>query len=520
MLTTERRSAFVIYLLLYTAAHFAQQAQTTPWQAGSALALAFSLRYGRGWLPLVAIPALLSSFLDGGLLTHPGERLVSILGESAAVVLTTLALFWKKAEPLDLLRRKGVLAFLTAVAVFSSLLTAYLALFGLCADTWQGIGSRFLSTFVTALYLAPLILMICRESHPCPWRLKAATAGEIVLQAAALILTVWEVFGRFLSAQVHFFYLLFLPFAWIASRFAQAGVALALAVAFLAPVIGDALYDYPDSLVIDLQIRYAVLAVTALIFGAIAAERRQAEQRMQERQAELAHFQRLSIGWEMASALAHELSQPLTAAMNLSQAALRLLKAPAPDLDRAKDVLGTCVDKIERASQIIHGLRDFMRKGELTLVPIDLRDTLDDALRLVGAEISAMGAVIETTGLQLPALVLADRTQLGQVLINLLRNAAQAMAQARTLHPKIGVFVQDRDGMIEVEIADNGPGIAPEIMERLFEPFVTTKSAGMGLGLSISKSILDAHNGVLKVKIGKDGGAIFQIAVPKADKES
>jgi two-component system sensor kinase FixL len=160
-------------------------------------------------------------------------------------------------------------------------------------------------------------------------------------------------------------------------------------------------------------------------------ERRRQETLMAERQLELAHFQRLNVGWEMASALAHELNQPLTAAMNLSQAALRFLTAPSPDLDKTASTLRLSIDRIERVGQIIHGLRDFMRKGELTLSRNLPADMATDALQLVQAEAKAAGISLQAAGLAALPPVLADKTQIVQVLVNLLRNAVQALSQAK-----------------------------------------------------------------------------------------
>lgn len=518
----------LIYLALYQLADLASVGHdtsglfTTPWNAAPALSIALILRYGWSWLPYVLISPLLAGLIEPDPQAAFWQMLIRAIAESLGGVICLLML---KGRSPDLLQLRGVLRLLLAAGCAAALIAGTRSLEILLTVSppfWQGLamsGELWLAHLVAILSIVPAALLLDR-SMLRHWRLDLTATGEAILQAGALLLIAWEVFGRFVNAEIHFFYLLFLPFAWIAARHGQKGVALALGALYLAPVATDILFGHKDMMIVELQIRLGVLAVTSLLFGALVAERRQAAIRMQERQTELAHFQRLNVGWEMASALAHELNQPLTAAMNLTQAALRLLKAPNPDLERTAEVMGKSVDRIERVGQIIHGLRDFMRKGELTLSKIMPASIVEDALRLVSAEASAAGVTMAASGLtQLPP-VMADRTQVVQVLVNLLRNAIQALASAKSANPQISVFGKTVEDMIEIAVADNGPGLAPEVMDRLFEPFVTTKASGMGLGLSISKSILEAHEGRLWAENAPSGGAIFRLTLPLAGRSA
>lgn len=524
----KRVPALVVYLVLYQLADVVSVAHeflgltATPWNAAPALSVAFLLRFGWNWLPYVLISPLLAGLIEPSPQAALWTMLIRAIAESLGGVICLLIL---KGRSPDLLQLRGVLRLLAGAGCASALIAGTRALEFLLAASppfWQGLTQGavlWLAHLVAILSIVPVVLLLDR-SMLRHWRFDLTATGEAVLQAGALLLIAWEVFGRFVNAEIHFFYLLFLPFAWIAARHGQKGVAIALGALFLAPVATDMIFGHKDQMIVELQIRLGVLAVTSLLFGALVAERRQAAVRMQERQAELAHFQRLNVGWEMASALAHELNQPLTAAMNLTQAAQRLLKAPNPDLERTAEVMGKSVDRIERVGQIIHGLRDFMRKGELTLSKIMPASIVEDALRLVSAEASTTGVTMAASGLaQLPP-VMADRTQVVQVLVNLLRNAIQALATAKTANPHISVSGRKADDMIEIAVADNGPGLAPQIMERLFEPFVTTKASGMGLGLSISKSILEAHEGRLWAENATSGGAIFHLTLPLAGRNA
>jgi signal transduction histidine kinase len=529
-MTAKRKLAFgAIYLGLYLTAHLASlphqtgAALTLPWNAAPAFSFAFVARFGSRWLPLVLIAPLLAGALEGTIAGFAVDALLQALAETAMALFVLR--FHRKPQGalhgLDSLR--GVFLFLAVAAGAAAMAAAIRAggdVMGESATLWSLPSlalHHFLSYTVAILSVAPLILV-----HNFPKRIAAIRlplTGEIVLQLGALALIAWEVFGRFVNAEIHFFYLLFLPFAWIATRHGQTGASLALGAIFSAPVLTDLLFGHNDRMIVELQIRLGVLAVTSLLFGAMVDERRRQESLMAARQLELAHFQRLNVGWEMASALAHELNQPLTAAMNLSQAALRFLTAPSPDLDKTASTLRMSIDRIERVGQIIHGLRDFMRKGELTLTRILPADMTTDALQLVQGEAKAAGISLQTAGLYALPPVLADKTQIVQVLVNLLRNAVQALSQAKTPEPTIAVSGRLVQEGVEMTVSDNGPGLTPDVQDRLFEPFVTTKASGMGLGLSISKTILEAHEGRLWAERAPQGGAVFRFTLPLAQRD-
>ena len=194
-------------------------------------------------------------------------------------------------------------------------------------------GRSFLSSATALIMVAPVLLMPALGRQE-PMR-RPLISAETFLQSLALAVVSWEVFGRFVNEEIHFFYVLFLPLGWIATRHGQSGAVVAIAVVYLAPLISDWFVPHREQAIIELQIRLCVLGVTALLIGAMGSERRLTQERMLARQAELAHVQRLNVGWEMASALAHEINQPVTAAMNYTQAALRMISAPAPDLEQS-----------------------------------------------------------------------------------------------------------------------------------------------------------------------------------------
>jgi two-component system sensor kinase FixL len=241
-------------------------------------------------------------------------------------------------------------------------------------------------------------------------------------------------------------------------------------------------------------------------------ERERAERRLQDMQAELTHVSRLTALGEMASALAHELNQPLSAIANYVKGSERLLAAEPPDKAKIGGALSSAAEQALRAGHIIRRLRDFVGKGEGERRIESLPRLLEEvsALAMIGADERGMRMRIEIArGVDL---VLADKVQVQQVVLNLMRNAIDAMESSPVRDLLVAARPAD-DGLVEVTVSDTGPGIAPEIAEHLFQPFMTTKATGMGIGLSISRTIVESHGGHIWAEPGPDGGTRFRFTL-------
>jgi PAS domain S-box-containing protein len=240
-----------------------------------------------------------------------------------------------------------------------------------------------------------------------------------------------------------------------------------------------------------------------------------ADMEVEQRRKEVTHLTRVAILGELSGALAHELNQPLTAILSNAQAAQRLLERDPLDLAMVREILADVVTADLRAGEVITRLRVLLKKGEASLQPLDLNDVAMEVLALARSELIERHVAVST---QLaPGLpnVLGDRVQLQQVMLNLLLNASEAMSSNGAGDRMLTVSTTlDGDGLLLTSIADRGVGICPDAADRLFEPFFTTKPHGLGLGLSICRSIIAAHGGRLWADSNPDGGATFSFVLP------
>ena len=253
-------------------------------------------------------------------------------------------------------------------------------------------------------------------------------------------------------------------------------------------------------------------------FARDLTERQAAERRLQDLQGQLVHVSRLTALGEMASALAHELNQPLTAAASFMKGSLLLVDREPQDRARLKEMIGQGADQALRAGQIIRRLRDFVSKGEADRRIEPLPALLEEAGAL--AMIGVRDRDVRLTFRWSPEidLVLADKVQIQQVALNLIRNAVDAMEATPQKVIVVGARPAAGD-MVEVYVRDTGHGVSPQAAEQLFKPFMTTKAEGMGVGLSISRTIVEAHGGRIWVEANPEGGATFRFTLPAVRRE-
>ncbi|WP_440996663.1 ATP-binding protein [Arhodomonas sp. SL1] len=490
---------------------------------GAGLALALTCRLG--------VPAAAGAAM-GAFLTHIGQGHTALVGLSVA--LGVFAAAWLGAMLLararvrfQLDRPGDVLRFLLVGALPASVASSLVGsgVLWLAGMTqWQGFASLWwicwVADFMGILLLAPALLVA--PPRPATGRLMA----EATVLVAATVVAGGIIYGDLLPPDAMLgrplSYAIFPLVIWAAMRFGpaltawllliHAGVAVGFTAAESGPFADGGLrYE-----LLSLHAHLAMVSLTGLLLAATIAGRRLAEEQAREYLHELSHAGRVSAMGEMAGGLAHELNQPLCAIATYAQAARHLLDADAdPTLVRALERLD---DNSRRAGGIIRQMRGFVSGEPPRTEAVDVNILVRDGLELTAATLRQAGVRVELDlDPEEPAVRVAP-VQIHQVLVNLVRNAVEALRETPRERRRLEIRTR-RDGgeRVVVSVADTGPGVPEGVRESLFEPFVTGRGGGMGLGLSISRSIIEHHEGHLSVTERPGGGALFRFDLPRAD---
>ncbi|MBO9712387.1 ATP-binding protein [Sphingomonas sp.] len=276
--------------------------------------------------------------------------------------------------------------------------------------------------------------------------------------------------------------------------------------------------------VIDVVVRVNVLPEShegshMLVTAYDVTERNEARARIEQTSAELAHAARVSMLGQLAASIAHEVNQPLTAIVNYGKSAKRWLSRDEPDLGELDLCLDRIVSNSTRAADVIGRVRGLARKAAPQTEPLDLIELSEEAMALVQREARAAGVTMRRLNGEAPPLAAGDRVQVQQVLVNLLMNGIQAMRDVRGGRRELSVAIGEADAMLRVAVEDSGTGFAGDGAQRIFEPFFTTKEDGMGMGLSICRSIIEAQGGRIMASNNDGEGATVAFTLPLATAE-
>jgi signal transduction histidine kinase len=516
--------AFALGCLILNAVSHAQNVlplALAPWVPPPGLTLAFLLLYGKRYIPWLAGVTILVAILLNGL----PPKLSDVI--AAAAVLTSfhgaLALWLKKGLSIDPHFRSlrdlfwFVVASIIAAWVGSGAHVVSEALHGgpESASWLADLVNFWVSDLIRLLVVGPLVLVHVNDN----WRAWRPTR-EMFVQAAAIVVALWVIFGLRYTDQFKFFYLLFLPLIWIAMRHGIHGATAALAGIHLGLNSILEWLALHAITVVEFQMLMLGLSLTGLFLGMTVSVRRVTEERLHQREADLNQALRLAAAGEMSQALAHELNQPLSALANYAQASRMMLD----DLDRHRPLLAETLNKIAdeagRAGQVIHHLREFFRGGMVHMELCPVAELVEEAIAPLRKRAERYGVELVVNPASNLPVISADRVQIATVLLNLVGNAIDSLRKSSGPDKHIEVTAELlTDKAVRICVMDNGPGIAPEIQDRLFLPFATSKPEGMGLGLAISRTLVEAHGGTLELVHSHPARFCFTLPVENAGDE-
>jgi two-component system, LuxR family, sensor kinase FixL len=479
---------FVLFAGVVTAEIFVLQSNLE-WPIVIGVGAITSLSYA-----FVAIAARRHLHLDVGLI-HLRDVLVLLAGGLAGAAINTilLAMFLLAFGPLDM------------------------------RDVVWASAPLLVGDIIGIAVMTPLVLrFVFRRREIAPRRL-LSLAPEGILYVAMIGGALWAIVGTESSYGSRLFYLLFVPVVVAGVRHGLDGACLSLAATQFGLIGLLHLSGYDARVFTEFQMLMLVLTTTGLIVGVVVSERqssdllaREAEARLKEKEAGAAQAARFNLVSSMASALAHEINQPMTAARALARSAQHLLRTSGSDITRADGNLTTLITHIDHAAGVVRHMRDFLRRGRPHVGTIGPRSMLEEALTLIRAEASAKHVHVELDASDdLPA-IHGDRIQLEQVVLNLVRNAIEAITEAGRSNGHIRVVARQLPAppRIEIGVRDNGPGVDDRQADRLFDPLATSKEEGLGLGLPICVSIVESHGGRVWLHARDAGATEFRFSLP------
>ena len=488
----------------------------TPWNPAPGLALFLLLHYGLRFAPWLFVAVLAADVIVRGA-PAPWPVLVAV-----AVVLTAgYALLGALLR--GRLRWRGELSTLRDATVFtlaSAIATGVIALAYVSVFVASGalpaasfahsVAQYWVGDLIGVVVTTPLLLVASRTTGVA----FARSPLEIGAQILAIFAGLWVVFESGFGEELKLFYVLFPPLIWIAMRHGVAGSVYAALLMQVGVIVALTFGGHLPGAVLDFQVLLLALAVTGLFLGAAVEERVTAEQRLHDKQAELDRSLRAAAASELARVLAHELNQPLSAVASYARACELLIAGGDPGQELLP-TLRKVVAEANRAGTVMRRLREFVLTGSVRRVPIDVSSLLAGAAGAARPLAQRHGvALVVNVPPGIPD-ALGDRIQVETVLHNLVTNAIDATREGngqKTI--RLSARVDDSQ-FIRLCVADDGSGVLPEIAATLFEPLKSSKAQGLGLGLPISRSIVEAHGGRLWLEPAAQG-ACFCLTLPSA----
>ncbi|MBV9836293.1 MAG: MASE1 domain-containing protein [Alphaproteobacteria bacterium] len=511
----------IVYLILewLTRVHELEASGITLWSPVKALSLALLLLRGMAYVPALFLALLLSDILVYAVPKGPGSLVVTNL--AVALGYAGLASLLARGFNFSIKRAdlRNVIALLFTVPagtfIIASIFCGLLVLFGnLPASTWwEAVTRLWVGDTVGIIILLPVAMAAFSwAQRPIEARPRVILLNSTIFLIGVSV-ALWLIFSIEEADDYQFFYLLFLPASWAAMRGGFAGAAAGVCVVHLA-LLASITWNYPASTFMSYQLLVLALAFNGLLLGAVVDERQRSDGLLRRQHAEVARMTRHAAAGAMGVSLAHQISQPLSNVAMYLHVSRQLLTASPAQPEQVASSIDKATSQLRHAKEILERLRDFVSRGTLQPAPVDLGALARKVAALAEDDARAQGVSVRLDLASAPVAVV-DALQLEQVLINLINNAIDAAAESGQPPGSVMVRVAKADHRARIEVEDNGPGMSDLVADRLFEPFVTTKQDGMGLGLALSRELINAHGGTINwATAGPNGGTRFVIDLP------
>ncbi len=469
------------------------------------------LSFGRRFLPAVLLAPVLSEVLLDQTRLPMGVEVardcaIGVLACFAQLLLTSRRLaFDPSLATIRTLMILFVVVVLESAGAASITVLARIAMeTGSLALKGRMILDSFVAQFLGMVVIAPLGLFFFRRIwlvlKPLDWLIHISAIGLVFA-----LLFVMETNRPFQS-----FYLLSLPVLWMAVRGGVEAASVGIALTQAGLIVSQRFAPDVQMNVVDLQMRLMVLSILGLVTGVLVVERLRFERQLRRHQEAVARMARIASMSQLASSIAHEINQPLMAAGTYTRLATRAMETTPDRPEAALVPARKAGEQIERAGEVVRRLRALFKLDITLRKALNLLDVVMHARELCQGELAAAAVQCRIRAASVPAMVRADQLQLEQVMVNLIQNAIQATGAGGVLDIEIRA---PRDGVVEVVFADNGPGLPQELIDGVPVPFFSTKESGIGVGLALSRTIIESHEGKLRLQNGTTG-ALITVSLP------
>ena len=483
----------------------------TPWNPQTGLSFALILLFGSEFIPWLFVAPFVADVLVRQLpLPLVAESLIVLLIGFGYGGATMLLLLPRVSFDPTLKSMRSLLWLMVAALVSIAIVTvghvSVLIIFGILApqEFGQATLRAFIGDVIGVTVVTPfLLIFFTRRRFP-------TISWEAPLLFLIIVAALWTVFGFVDAYRFQLFYVLFIPIIWTAVRFGLEGVTSGLVMTQIGLIGAIQLSAQSAIDVTAYQALMLVLAVTGLALGVLVDAQQRTQQQLRLQQEALHRASRLGTMGEFAAAVAHELNQPLFAISNYARLVKSAVEKRPPDAAAAVEAAGSAIEQVDRAAEVVRRFREFIRLGRSETAPLAVEQLVREAQSYCRAELERHGVELETRLARNLPNVMVDALQINQVIVNLVRNAVEALAQAGRLDGLVTIEAEsDAVGTIELRVRDNGPGFDVDLAEQPITPFLTTKHDGLGLGLSLARSIVEAHGGKLRIESSPRGATVF-----------